>query len=195
MVGRWKDGTSLVRNPQLPGSVGEPVAVPDNNFRFGVEDPRGLGCPFGSHIRRANPRDTRFPGMEAEIVDTNRHRLLRVGRSYEWVVRRGDEEEEEGLLFMCLNADIERQFEFVQKTWLMNPHIHGLEDETDPLMGNREIHAKSEGGLPDERQLTIQTSTGPARLPRIPDFVTVKGGAYCFMPGRSVLRFLARGDY
>jgi len=190
MVGRWKDGTSLVRNPQQPGTRAEPDAVPDNDFRFGGEDPRGLGCPFGAHIRRANPRDTRFPGVPEEIVETNRHRVLRVGRSYEL---NNDSGKTEGLMFMCLNADIERQFEFVQKSWLMNPHIHGLEDESDPMMGNHKIHENTGSTTRAFRQLTIQTSTGPARMTDLPDFVTVKGGAYCFLPGRAVLRYLAEG--
>ena len=121
MVGRWKNGTSLVRNPQRPGTLADANALPDNDFRFGGEDPRGLGCPFGAHIRRANPRDTRFPGIPEEIVETNRHRVLRVGRSYESKAGAGSEKKTEGLMFMCLNADIERQFEFVQKSWLMIP--------------------------------------------------------------------------
>jgi hypothetical protein len=97
-------------------------------------------------------------------------------------------------MFMCLNADIERQFEFIQKSWLMNPHIHGLEDETDPMMGNHKIHENNMvHSARTRRQLTVQTSTGPARMTDLPDFVKVVGGAYCFMPGRAVLRYLAEG--
>ena len=40
-----------------------------------------------------------------------------------------------GLLFMCLNTDIARQFEFVQQTWLLNTNFATLYDETDPLVG------------------------------------------------------------
>ena len=36
---------------------------------------------------------------------------------------------------MCLNSDIERQFEFVQQNWLNNPCFGGLYDERDPLLG------------------------------------------------------------
>ena len=28
-----------------------------NNFLYG-DDPKGLRCPLGSHVRRMNPRDT-----------------------------------------------------------------------------------------------------------------------------------------
>jgi deferrochelatase/peroxidase EfeB len=107
---------------------------------------------------------------------------LRVGRVYgELVGNTGklDPQKPQGLLFMCLNADIDRQFEFVQKTWLLNPNLHGLDGEVDPLLGQ------------GERNFTIPTATGPVRLRRIPTLVTVVGGGYFFLPGRGALRFLA----
>ena len=103
MVGRWKDGASLVRYPLHPSKN----AKPDNDFLFGVEDADGMRCPLGAHIRRANPRDQFDPGSKTQLNITNRHRILRVGRSY----TAGDNgREKPGLLFMCLNSDIERQF-------------------------------------------------------------------------------------
>jgi deferrochelatase/peroxidase EfeB len=168
LMGRWKDGTSLVRYPQAPGA-----GRPDNGFLLGAEDPRALACPLGAHIRRANPRDTRFPGSSEEIAITNRHRILRVGRVYE------KDGSPRGLLFMCLNADIERQFEFIQKTWLLNPNIHGLEDEVDPLIGRK------------PRTFTLPTSSGVVRLKIDAPFVTVRGGGYFFLPGRTALQYLA----
>jgi len=174
--GRWKDGTSLARNPQIMGTALDRNAVPDNAFLLGEEDPSGLRCPLGAHIRRANPRDTRFPGSQTEIAAVNRHRILRVGRRYG---PREGAAAPQGLMFMCLQADIDRQFEFIQKTWLLNPNIHGLEDEIDPFIGR------------GERSITIPTLSGPLRLTGMPDFAQVVGGGYFFMPGRSVLRYLA----
>ena len=144
-----------------------------------------MACPLGAHIRRANPRDTRFPGSSEEIASTNRHRLLRVGRVYgelDTNCTQLDPTKPQGLLFMCLNSDIERQFEFVQKTWLLNPSIHGLQNEVDPIVGH---------GSPT---FTIPTTTGPLCLPPLPDFVTVIGGGYFFLPSRTVLRFLATSN-
>ena len=181
LVGRWPDGSSLVRNPRSPATSKNPAARPDNAFRYGLEDPRGFACPFGAHTRRANPRDTRFHDSPAEsdieIDGVNRHRMLRVGRGY------GRSEElpskKRGLMFMCLNADLERQFEFVQKTWLLNPNIHGLQDETDPLLGRGE-----------NRHFTVPTPAGPVTFP-LRNFVKVVGGAYFFLSGRATLRYLA----
>jgi deferrochelatase/peroxidase EfeB len=177
LIGRWKDGTSLVRHPVRAGSQDDSPAEPDNDFLVGEEDPTGVNCPFGAHVRRANPRDHRFPGSKEEIATVNRHRILRVGRSYDFKDEKG--EQHRGLLFMCLNADIERQFEFVQKTWLLNPNMHGLEGEIDPLLGS------------GPRKLTVPTQTGPVELEIKRDFVRVIGGGYFFLPGRLVLRYLA----
>jgi hypothetical protein len=40
-------------------------------------------------------------------------------------------------MFMCLNVDIERQFEFVQGTWLLGASFEGLDAEVDPVLGQR----------------------------------------------------------
>ena len=36
---------------------GAPTRIRNNDFLFEADDPRGLECPLGSHIRRMNPRD------------------------------------------------------------------------------------------------------------------------------------------
>ena len=77
-----------------------------------------------------------MPGSNEQIAITNRHRIMRVGRVYQ--EKAG---EKPGLLFMCLNGDIERQFEFVQQTWLMSPSFHGLSCEKDPVLGDGETGA------------------------------------------------------
>ena len=189
LVGRWRNGSSIVRHPYLPGkprhktadracsdtktsnagdhdatqlalsrsqtpakdesevterpttgpetarAMAAPVERPakashlqDNDFLFGTEDPEALRCPFGSHIRRANPRDSLDPGSQDQIDISNRHRIMRIGRQY--VPQDGGRP---GLFFMCLNGDLERQFEFVQQTWLKSPSFHGLSCEKDPL--------------------------------------------------------------
>jgi len=87
-----------------------------------------------------------------------------------------------GLLFMCVNADIERQFEFIQQTWLSAPSFHGLRHEVDAITAT----------TADVGSFTIPTPYGSISLPKLPVFVTVRGGGYFFLPSRSALRFLAR---
>ena len=203
MVGRWRaDGSSLVRQPYRPRSYSSASDQPDNDFLYGAEDPNGLRCPFGAHIRRANPRESFAPShpdpsailqalqaganpfdtistpAQMQLAITNRHRILRVGRGY------GPQEDldKPGLVFMCLNTDIERQFEFIQKTWVLGSSFHGLEAELDPLIGHRDENIVL---------LTIPTPSGRVRLKGLQDFVTVRGSGYFFLPGRAAIRYLA----
>ena len=174
LVGRWRSGASLVRHPAAPAG-----AERDNDFLFGRDDAEGLRCPFGAHIRRANPRDAfdrDDPEGQAAIV--NRHRILRVGRPY----LPAAPGERPGAIFMCLNADIERQFEFVQQTWLLGRSFAGLENECDPVLA-----ANGAGAV-----FTIPTHQGPLRLAGLAAFTRVRGGGYFFMPSRRAIRFLCQ---
>ena len=172
LMGRWRGGASLVRHPNPPKAQ----TSPDNDFLYGAEDVEGIRCPFGAHIRRANPRDTLDPGLNVELSITNRHRILRVGRSYE----PQEGLAKPGLIFMCLNADIERQFEFVQQTWLLGRSFNGLEDEIDPITGHGSQHA-----------LTVPMPGAPLRFTGMQDFAKVLGSGYFFLPGKSAMQFLA----
>ncbi|MFK3779559.1 Dyp-type peroxidase [Agrobacterium sp. NPDC089420] len=189
MVGRWKNGTSLVRYPYGPGKTEDDRDhPPDNEFLYGAEDPGGERCPFGSHIRRANPRDSKLPQSADEIAITNRHRILRVGRRFSPAGSGDATATKPGLLFMCLNADIERQFEFIQQTWAMAWQFHGLENEADPLIGR----GVEEDGKPRKlARLTIPSPRGPLHLTNIRDFVRVRGGGYFFVPGQRSLHYLS----
>jgi hypothetical protein len=89
-------------------------------------------------------------------------------------------------MFMCINADIQRQFEFVQQTWINNPKFNGLYDNKDPLMGDNNATPAGTGSM------TIQRSPVRQKVDGIPRFVTVKGGGYFFLPAISALHFLAR---
>jgi deferrochelatase/peroxidase EfeB len=149
---------------------------PDNDFLFGAEDPEGLRCPYGAHIRRGNPRDSLDPGDADQIAISNRHRIARIGRHF--VPAEG---QNPGLFFMCLCADIERQYEFLQQTWLRSPTFHGLSCERDPVLGDAQ---KGVCGF------TIPTPDGPIGLNPLPRFVTTRGGGYFFLPGRRLIDYL-----
>ncbi len=186
LVGRWPSGAPLTLAPDADNAA----LAEENDFRYHELDARGARCPVAAHIRRANPRDSLDPrpGTDRSLEINRRHRLLRRGREYgpplsvEDALERGDDGEPRGLHFICLNANISRQFEFVQHTWLNNPKFDGLFDDADPLVGPSEPW----GG----------TFTAPAegvreRVKNVPRFVTVKGGGYFLLPGMSALRSLA----
>jgi Dyp-type peroxidase family len=175
IVGRWRDGT-----PRVPYGVAN-----DNEFDF-TGDPYGYGCPIGSHVRRANPRGSvalaRLPPDKA-----NRHRLVRRSRPYgprlEDADRRRDDGQERGLLFLVLNADFERQFEFISQNWVNNSGFAGVHDERDPLIGRRDGRGANFFSIPRE---PVRVRVGPLH-----EFVTVKGGEYFFLPGIAALTYLA----
>src|SRR5262249_31676611 len=127
MIGRWESGAPLVLNEHSDPDNGVPQPIVENNFQYAEQDPAGFRCPVGAHIRRASPRDALPPDRRVALDSANRHRLLRRGRSYGDYIGEGfaarfvDDGKRRGLHFMCLNADLERQFEFVQQTWLNNP--------------------------------------------------------------------------
>ena len=71
----------------------------------------------------------------------------------------------------------------VQGAWLMSNKFNGLHEENDPLMGNR-LPARCD-------YFSMPQAEGPtARLEGLPQFVTVAGGAYFFLPGIRALKFL-----
>jgi deferrochelatase/peroxidase EfeB len=181
-VGRWPSGAPLVLYPDADPYADTPPDQAENDFAYAEHDPQGLACPLGAHIRRANPRDALGPDPKTARDSANRHRLLRRGRSYGHRLdnRHESHQEDRGLHFICLNADLERQFEFVQQTWLNNPVFAGLYQETDPLVGDRSQCSA----------LTIQADPLRLRVSGLRPFVQVRGGAYFFLPGLAALRFL-----
>jgi len=178
MIGRWPSGAPLVKAPDADReALGE-----DNDFAYHESDPLGFACPVGAHIRRANPRDSlaepaRGVTPEMALRETRRHRLIRRGRVY------GDAAEGQGLMFLCLNANIQDQFEFVQHSWINSPRFGGLDRETDPLIGPRD--------KPENCAITIPSPKGKQRIEGLARFVAVKGGAYFFLPGIRALKCLA----
>lgn len=176
MVGRWPSGAPLVLAP----TQDDPSLADSNDFGYVARDPRGLACPLGSHVRRTNPRDSLEPdpGTESSLAINRRHRLLRRGRSYASDAAGG----ERGVHFICLNANIARQYEFVQHTWVNNPVFNGLADETDPVIGPR----RTKGTY-----FTTPARPVRRRYAELPQFVHVRGGGYFFLPGVRALSFLA----
>lgn len=174
MVGRWPGGAPLVLAPD-----DDPALADANDFGYHGEDPHGLRCPIGSHVRRSNPRDSLDPnpGSAESIAVGKRHRVLRRGRKY------GEgEQEERGLHFICLNGNISRQFEFIQHTWVNNPNFAGLYDDADPLIATAGASRAT---------FTMPAEPVRRRITGIPSFVSVRGGAYFFLPGLRALRYLA----
>ncbi|SEP02448.1 hypothetical protein SAMN05216316_1497 [Nitrosovibrio sp. Nv6] len=208
MLGRERNGTPLIAE-RIPGIPREDHW---NDFTFD-QDPNGNHCPLGAHIRRSNPRTGDLPpGVngfisrlikilgfgqrpDEDLVASSRfHRLLRRGRSYgpalapEDAIKPDAPASERGLQFICLVANISRQFEFVQNAWTMNSKFNGVQEERDPLLGNREPLMSGEG----TDHFNCPGQSGPMqKTSHLPQFVTTHGGGYFFMPGLRALKYIS----
>jgi Dyp-type peroxidase family len=192
-MGRWPSGAPLVMAPHR-----DDLALGTrNDFLYRPTDEDGLACPVGAHIRRANPRDSlkRVRDTAADsIKSSNQHRILRRGVPFgpplfaPATIENGGvpvdlqhDDAPRGLHFVALNADPKRQFEFIQQTWINNPSFNGLYDNKDPILGDND----------GSGNMTIQRRPVRATVRGIPRFVSVRGGAYWFVPSISALRYLA----
>lgn len=209
MVGRERDGSPLAAE-HIPGIPGKDHG---NHFTFD-SDPDGDRCPIGAHIRRSNPRTGDLPlgancfvsrlvkilgfgrnhPNEDLVASTRFHRLLRRGRTYgpklepEDAIKLDALAAERGLQFVCLVANISRQFEFVQNAWSMSSKFSAVQQERDPLLGHREPLMGGERTDQFNRSDPDRPMRKTCRLPR---FIAVHGGGYFFMPGLRALKYLA----
>ena len=216
MVGRTMDGEPLVpvTSRPIPGVGPGEEDIRLNRFTF-ESDRDGVRCPLGAHVRRVNPRNADLPagvrgpitrllrilGFHREdfrtdtIASVRFHRLLRRARKFgppltpeEAIRERTPDGEERGLYFICLNANIGRQFEFVQNAWVQGTKFNGLTEERDPLVGGRGPIL----GRPVTDTFSFPQKDGARhRITGMPQLVTVRGGAYFFLPGIRAVRALA----
>ncbi|MEZ5831837.1 MAG: hypothetical protein R3D05_11710 [Dongiaceae bacterium] len=212
MVGRHIKGDpfAALGSRSIPGVPNKP-GYPRNDFVY-AGDKVGQVCPIGAHIRRANPRTGDYPqgrmgllkklatllGLtgtpeDDRIASTRFHRILRRGREYGVELDRHEatkpdaNDPQSGLHFLCLNANLARQFEFVQGAWIASAKFAGMTNEQDPLLGNREPFP----GTQPTDCFTRPSADGPCRVTAgLPQFINVVGGAYFFLPGLRALDWL-----
>jgi Dyp-type peroxidase family len=179
MVGRWRSGAPLVATPERDDLTLGADASRNNNFSY-EDDMQGLKCPFSAHIRRVNPRDA----LKNDTVAVNLHHFLRRGTNYGPPLPEGvleDDGAERGGVFLLIGTHLQRQFEFVQSQWENNGNFINHGTEQDPIIGNAE----------GDGVFTIPKHPLRRRLHGLPQFVAVRGGEYCFMPGLRALKWLA----
>ena len=212
MVGRWPSGAPLVRHPRKDPKDARYVDEDDFSYlaNNADNDRYGARCPFGSHIRRANPRDWQLGESPEESRKlANLHRIVRRGRPYgpalvksmstpemiraAKLANGAEDAPKRGLQFLCFNASIDRQFEFIQQQWCNNPKFAGLNSDADPVLGNRRLPAEL-GTDPASFALQTDVKTGLSRrCTELQNFVRVVGAAYFFMPSLPALKLLHQG--
>ena len=170
-------------------------------------DMSGGKCPFSSHIRRINPRgslemiheDGDAPGslklskgaFNTPSALSDRRRLLRRGLPYGEVKDRSRDDGSHGIVIMMLNADINRQFEFVQQQWINYGNDFKAGNDKEIILGNHSADEK----FPSKAVIQVDPNSdeAPFLLSNIPRFVETRGGEYFFIPSITALNWIARG--
>jgi Dyp-type peroxidase family len=166
-IGRWPDGAPLAPANDREG---------DNDFDY-RDDDFGYHTPRFAHIRKTNPRND-------PVFRDRTHRMLRRGIPFT------EEDGERGLLFNAFMANIEYQFEVMQREWANNQHFpsqpfdtleleEAVVDGPDPITGN------------GDASCLLRREGQPDRRLDLGEFVHTTGAVYAFAPSMSTLRRLA----
>jgi Dyp-type peroxidase family len=206
MAGRWSDGVPLTVAPtfkewedfnkRCPPSDDHRVRDDSERSRalvdFGYrDDPEGIRCPLGSHVRRANTRDMLDPRGTSPDPATrmgsalnNRRRVVRRGLPYG---RNDAADDEHGVIMLVVCSSLQRQFEFVQQQWIN----YGLDamsgNDTCPVIGNHSEGAKFT--IPADPD----SGNPPFIAPDMKQWVQTRGGEYFFVPSMTALRMIGMG--
>ncbi len=209
---KFQSGNGEYQPPMVDPGIANPALANsnalNNAFEYG-DDENGDIVPVAAHIRKAYPRDHKpeFEGRDAagdaievgKLKDgeaesrTQTHRLLRrgipFGRSL-GAAEGGGPDDPRGLLFFAYQTDIERQFEFVQQTWVNDKDFPKLDAGQDPIITNDTLSSPSISGCPFHA--LADKSKCPAI--EITHFVKTRGGGYFFSPSIDTLAKLVNGD-
>ena len=224
MVGRFRDGTPVTLFDKPETDFDTSLNPLSNNFNYDNDPvdinqrPAALKCPFQSHVRKTNPRGdtgriTSAPNPEDALAEERMRRIARRGISYG--VSDLDELEDNppetgsGLLFLCFQADIQRQFSFMQTRWSNPAKFVRVGVGTDPIIGQTANDHRDPDTDPnpedDENNRRIREwpktwgqadSKSEAEMFPPPDrgqfnlWVHLKGGEYFFAPSMSFLTTL-----
>lgn len=192
MVGRWRSGAPLELAPLHDDPWRGKNPMWNNDFTY-ADDPFQRRCPYAAHIRKSNPRDD----IDGNLAEVQRHRIIRAGIPFGPEVMPGETAtaHSRGLMFVCYQASIERQFEFVQGRWSNNPHfVFGKvrPDDGSPVTpGFDPIVGQAAGGgerFMDEPVPNYPAGNRRSTLDMPEPFVVLTAAAYFFMPSLTALR-------
>lgn len=204
VCGRWRTGVPLVLSPDT--GTPDPPLPPEriNDYTYVADDDKfGYRCPVGSHMRRTNPRDGRV------VAGGSLHRIIRRAMPYGPPYDPATPDGPRGLVGWFINADLGNQFELIMSQWV-NGSAFVMSDPADcpkgtpgrqcanPLWnitGNDVVLGAND---PASSSFTLSyPATAQARwhneaLTGFASFVTTRGGAYCYLPSITALRYLTR---
>jgi Dyp-type peroxidase family protein len=140
---------------------------------------------------RSTPATT--PCNEAEV---QRHRIIRAGIPFGPEVEPGETttRHSRGLMFVCYQTSIERQFEFIQRNYANNPDFvegkrrpggSAVTPGLDPIIGQAQGNGSREM---DEPYPNYPAGSRRTTLTMPKQFVELTAAAYFFMPSITALR-------
>lgn len=201
VCGRWRNGNPLALEPDAPGTVLPMSKI--NDFTYvstdaAQDDTLGLKCPIGSHLRRNNPRNAAVVG-----TDSTHHRIVRRAMPYGPPYDPAHPDSTpRGLIGYFINASISNQFEFLTSQWnLLSSFVKSASGPGGSSAGNAVFNISGQDvflgvndpasssftlAAPGAKGVNNTVVTGFSRM------ITTRGGAYCFLPGISALRYLAQ---
>lgn len=176
LCGRWPDGRQLEAGEVEPGG--------DSLVLNLSEDAAGMGCPWGSHVRRMRAA----PDRDGHVfLRPLQRRGMPFGPAH-WSGRPNDGQPR-GLLGHFFCASIEDQFEHLLGQWSARPPLgFAPEDRAlDPLIGPHE----------DARAALLVPLHGrpPQALAGLQAWTTTQGTLYAWHPGRDGLCALLEHDF
>jgi Dyp-type peroxidase family len=205
LVGRWQYGAPVNRVFYDDKGLGKdknannhfrfdsdtvPLPVPgyEDKYPMATADPAGITCPWAAHIRKVHPRDsgTDMGGRDSAYT----RRILRVGIPFgepakdRFATDGENARAERGLLFQCIQASIENQFEFLNARW--------MNDASRPkLPGGHDIFIGQNPNPVDKsvRRCDIfGEGLAQAEVATDAQWVIPTGGGYFFVPSISAIR-------
>jgi deferrochelatase/peroxidase EfeB len=196
-VGRWPSGAPLTLSPDKDTpELGRDKKKRDD-FLYFEKDKEGYGTPLASHVRRTNPRDHRFMNEDDKFAlnASDKHRIIRRTTFYggqdifprddvehhKFPAEIKDDGQDRGAQFLGINANIRGQFEFIQVDWSNNTNFEGLNQARDAMSQ----------AIDGTTQFEFPTKRGRILIKNIPNFITLRGGGYFFMPSLTSLRYMA----
>ncbi len=192
MVGRWRSGAPLELAPLRDNPALGDNDKRNNGFSYG-DDPFQRACPYAAHIRKTNPRDD-LPARRAEMLT---HRIMRAAIPFGPEVMPGETRtaHSRGLMFVCYQASIARQFEYIQSRLSDDPEFVGGKvrpDDGAPVTpGFDPIIGQAPDGGPramDEPAPNYPFGNRRTRLDMPEQFVVLTAAAYFFVPSVTALR-------
>ena len=143
------------------------------------------GRTYGQKPAPPGPLLRLQPGSDHEVQSGSDHEVSADAPT----VDTGTANSAQGLQFICVAANILRQFEFVQSAWSISTGFAGTRQQRDPITAHRQ---PLDNGTATDLFMQADQHGSQIKTVNLPEFVTVRGGGYFFMPGIRAIRYLGR---